>query len=181
MNPTRAVNDPAPVLFMSVRLTIGGWRASSCTVAFGRTGKRAQIVKRPALPHPGPLPLGIGIYTSPLSPRGTSGERARERGNPQQKRLLSPTLSSFLRQEEREKIRGNRPFLDLCRYQCPLGEGDSFAGFLECRVTEFAGRSSKNRDARLLFPLPQGEGQGEGELCDGIMPCSFSMAASFAL
>jgi hypothetical protein len=38
----------------------------------------------------------------PLSPRGTSGERAGERGI-NKTRLLTPTLSSFLRQEEREK------------------------------------------------------------------------------
>jgi hypothetical protein len=39
---------------------------------------------------------------STLSPRGTSGERAGERGI-NETRLLSPALSSFLRQEEREK------------------------------------------------------------------------------
>ena len=44
----------------------------------------------------------IGIYTSSLSPREEWGERWRE-GNLNKPRLLSPPLSSFLRQEEREK------------------------------------------------------------------------------
>ena len=43
--------------------------------------------------------------SGPLSPRGTSGERAGERGNQrsiQITHLLSPALSSFVPQEERE-------------------------------------------------------------------------------
>ena len=41
----------------------------------------------------------------------------RERGILSKTCLLSPALSSFLRQEEREKSQWIRTFPDLCRYQ----------------------------------------------------------------
>jgi hypothetical protein len=55
------------------------------------------------------------LHKFPLSPRGTSGERDGERGIPKSG-LLSPALSSFLRQEEREKILQISAFSDVCAY-----------------------------------------------------------------
>jgi hypothetical protein len=45
----------------------------------------------------------------------------------------------------------------------PRGEGESFAGSLECRALELAGESSSNPQTAMAAPSPGGEGWDEGE------------------
>src|SRR5213596_2043773 len=82
------------------------------------------------------LPLGV----SSLSPRGTSGERAGERGIQVKTALLSPTLSSLCG-EERENSSLHRRFYSLIQWQCP--------GSLSPRLSRFRCNNA-------------GRGQGEG-------------------